>query len=133
MESSTAMNSQPWTLSPSTEMGPKLYQGSQNETRRTKLAAPKTHSLPFRALRRCRDFLTRLGGGRGMTAGLMAAPHLGQRAVPGDTSTRQREQAGRSATFLPCVTDASTQVTSRSASRHTPGDNQEIRSERAVR
>jgi hypothetical protein len=40
----------------------------------------------------------------------MAAPHLGQRAVPGDTSIKQREQAGKSATVLPGVTDASAQA-----------------------
>ena len=81
-----------------------LYQGSQNETRRTKVAGPKTKSLLFSSFSRCRDFLTRLGVGRGMTGGLMAAPHLGQRAVPGDTSIRQREQAGKSATLLPAET-----------------------------
>src|ERR1035441_6260631 len=113
IESVAAMNSQPWALSPSTEMGPMLYQGSQNETRRTKAAGPPTQFLPFRAFNRCRDFPTRLGVGRGMTGGLMAAPHLGQRAVPGDTSTRQREQAGKLATLLPAVTDASAQATSR--------------------
>jgi hypothetical protein len=71
-----------------------LYQGSQNETRRTKVAGPTTRSLWFRAFSRCRDLPTRLGVGRGMTGGLMAAPHLGQSAVPKGTSTRQREQAG---------------------------------------
>jgi hypothetical protein len=90
-----------------------LYQGSQNETRRTKLAGPMTQSLPFRAFSRFRDFLTRLGVCRGMTGGLMAAPHLGQSEVPGDTSTRQREQAGKLTTLLPAVTDASAQATSR--------------------
>jgi len=64
------------------------------------VAAPATRSLALRAFRRCRDFLTRRGVGRATTMGLMAAPHLGQRAVPGDTSTRQREQAGKSNTFL---------------------------------
>jgi hypothetical protein len=88
-------------------MGPMLYHGSQNETRRTKVAGPTIRSLPFSAFSRCRDFPTRLGGGRGMTAGLMAAPHLGQRAVPGGTSTRQREQAGKSSALLPVVADAS--------------------------
>src|ERR1700722_10576310 len=92
-----AMKSQPWTLSPSTEIGPKWYQGSQNETKRTKVAGPTTQSFSLRACSRCRDFPTRLGVGRAMTAGLMAAPHLGHSAVPGGTSTRQREQAGKSA------------------------------------
>src|ERR1700733_13004770 len=106
------MKSQPCTLSPSTERGPKLYQGSQNETRRTKVAEPTTKSLSFRAFSRCRDFPTRLGVGRGMTAGRMAAPHLGQSAVPGDTSTRQREQAGKSAISFLLSTDEEAQATS---------------------
>ena len=42
----------------------------------------------------------------------MAAPHLGQRGVPGDTSTKQRAHAGKSATFLPGITDASAQAIS---------------------
>ena len=84
-----------------------LYQGSQNETRRTKVAGPTTRSLRFRAFSRCRDFPTRFGVGRGMTGGLMAAPHLGHSAVPGGTSTRQREQAGnRSTSFLQSRTRA---------------------------
>ena len=107
------MNSQPWALSPSAEMGPKLYHGSQNDTRRTKVATPTIQSLPFRAFSRCRDLPTRLGIGRGITGGLMAAPHLGQSAVPGDTSTRHREQAGKSTILLPAVAVASAQVTSR--------------------
>src|ERR1700689_1247026 len=107
------MNSQPWAPSPSVEIGPKLYHGSQNEIKRTKVAGPTTQCLPLSALSRCRDFLTRLGGGRGTTGRLMAAPHLGQSAVPGDTSIRQREQAGKSATLLPAVTDVSAQATSR--------------------
>ena len=78
-----------------------LYQGSQNETKRTKVAAPTARSLRFRAFSRCRDFPTRLGVGRGTTSGLMAAPHLGHSAVPKGTSTRQREQAGnRPTSFL---------------------------------
>ena len=89
------MNSQPWAPSPPAEMGPKLYQGSQNETRRSRVAAPMTRSLWFKAFSRWRDFPTRLGVGRGKTGGLMAAPHLGQSAVPKGTSTRQREQAGK--------------------------------------
>src|SRR5580658_10400967 len=101
MEFSTAMNSQPWAASPSKEKGPKLYQGSQNEIRRTKVAGPKTRSLRSSAFSRCCDFPTRLGGGRCATSGLMAAPHFGQSAVPGGTSTRQREQAGnRPTSFL---------------------------------
>src|ERR1039458_879224 len=95
------MNSQPWALSPSAERGPMLNQGSHNETNRTKVAAPTTRSLAFTAFSRCRDFLTRRGVGRATTGGLMAAPHLGHRAVPGDTSTKQREQAGKSAILLP--------------------------------
>ena len=75
------------------------------------MAGPTTQCLPFSALSRCRDFLTRLGGGPGMTGRLMAAPHLGQSAVPGDTSIRQREQAGKSATLLPAITDVSAQAT----------------------
>ena len=94
------MNNQPWAASPSAEKGPTLYQGNQNEIRRTKLAGPTTQSLPFRAFSRWRDFRTRLGARCGTTVSLMAAPHLGQSAVPGGTSTRQREQAGKSATLL---------------------------------
>src|ERR1700722_14494313 len=104
------MNNQPWALSPAAEMGPKLYQGSQNEIRRTKVAGPTIRSLPFRAFSRWRDLPTRLGVGRGRTGRLMAAPHLGQSAVPGDTSTKQREQAGKSATLLPALADASAQA-----------------------
>ncbi len=77
------------------------YQGSQNETRRTMVAGPTTRSVWFRAFSRCRDFPKRLGVGRGMTAGLMAAPHFGQSAVPKGTSIRQREHAGnRPTSFL---------------------------------
>jgi hypothetical protein len=90
-----------------------LNQGSQSETRRTKVAGPTIQSLPFRVFSRCRDFLTRLGVGRDMTGGLMAAPHLGQNEVLGDTSIRQREHAGKSTTLLPAVTDVSAEVTSR--------------------
>src|ERR1700684_1199563 len=101
MEFSTALNNQPWALSPSKEKGPMLYQGSQNEIRRTKVAGPKTRSLRSRAFSRCCVFPTRLGGGRCRTSGLMAAPHFGHSAVPGGTSTRQREQAGnRPTSFL---------------------------------
>src|SRR5580700_3151649 len=101
MESRAAMNNHPWTPRPSAENGPRLYQGSQNDTSRTKVAGPTTRSLLFRAFTRWRDFPTRLGTGRNVTGGLMAAPHLGQSAVPGGTSTRQREQAGtRSNSFL---------------------------------
>ena len=78
-----------------------LNQGSQNEIRRTKVAGPTTRSRWFSAFSRCRDFPMRFGAGRGMTGGLMAAPHLGQSAVPTGTSTRQREQAGnRPTSFL---------------------------------
>jgi hypothetical protein len=41
---------------------------------------------------------------RGITSGLMAAPHCGQSAVPKGTSTRQREHAGNPF-LLPSVTD----------------------------
>lgn len=77
-----------------------LYQGSQKETRRAKVAGPATRSFAFSACRRCRDLPARLGAGRGLTDGLMAAPQLGQSAVPGNTSTRQREQAGTPARLL---------------------------------
>jgi hypothetical protein len=87
-----------------------LNQGNHNETNRTKVAGPTTRSLALRAFSRWRDLPTRRGVGRATTGGLMAAPHLGQRAVPGDTSTKQREHAGKSATFLPRVTDASAQA-----------------------
>ena len=76
------------------------------------MAGPTTQFFPVSASSRCLDFLTRFGGGRGTTSGLIATPHLGQRAVPGDTSTRQREQAGKSSTLLPAVMDASAQATS---------------------
>ena len=79
-----------------------LYQGNQNETKRTKVAAPTTRSLRFRAFSRCRDLPTRFGIGRTPTGGRMAAPHLGQSAVPGGTSTRQREQAGNRPTSFCC-------------------------------
>src|SRR5580658_10255265 len=106
------MNSQPWTLSPSAENGPMLYQGSQKEMRSAKVAGPATRSLEFRAFSRWRDLPTRLGAGRGMTRGLMAAPQLGHSAVPGNTSTRQREQAGIQPPS--CSQDAPDQATSRS-------------------
>ena len=41
-----------------------LYQGSQKETRRAKVAGPATRYLGFRAFRRCRDFPARLGAGQ---------------------------------------------------------------------
>ena len=99
------MNSQPWTLSPSAEKGPTLYQGSHKETRTAKVAGPAIRSLAFRAFRRCRDLLARFGAGRGMTYGVMAAPHLGQRwqspgtPQPGDGSKR-------ASNLLPAVKDA---------------------------
>jgi hypothetical protein len=78
-----------------------LYQGSQNETKRTKVAGPTTRSLEVRAFSRCRDFPTRFGVGFGITGRRMAAPHFGQSAVPKGTSTRQREHAGnRTTSFL---------------------------------
>ena len=97
----TAMNSQPCTLRPSTENGPMVYHGSQNETRRTTVAGPKIHSrrLRFRVPSRCRARRVGLGVGRGKTVGLMAAPQFGHSAVPGNTSTRQREQAGTLSTL----------------------------------
>src|SRR3984957_8898866 len=102
IESSTAMNNQPCTLSPSSENGPTLYHGSQNAARRIKVAGPKTRSCALRTLSRCRDLPTRLGLGRAMTGGRMAAPHLGHSAVPGDTSIRQREHAGNRPTSFCC-------------------------------
>jgi hypothetical protein len=82
-----------------------LYQGSQNETKRTKVATPTIRSLWVSSFRRCRDFRTGLGFGRAMTGGLIAAPHLGQTAVPKGTSIRQREHAGTLPTsFLPSRT-----------------------------
>ena len=94
MESTTAMNSQPWALSPSAEKGPRLYQGSQKETRRTKRRDRRPNLLRLKASTRWRDFRERFGAGRDTTSGLMAAPHLGHSAVPTGTSTRQREHAG---------------------------------------
>ena len=41
----------------------------------------------------------------------MAAPHLGQSAVPTGTSTRQREQAGNRPTSFLLITDAGAQAT----------------------
>jgi hypothetical protein len=88
------------------------YQGSQNETRRTKVAGPTIRSLPLRAFSRCRDLPTRLGFALRITGGLMAAPHSGHNAVPTDTSTKQREQAGKPSILHPAVADASEQLTS---------------------
>src|SRR5580704_15470995 len=98
MESITAMNSQPWALSPPAERGPRVYQGSKTEIRRTKEARPTTQSLRLKASTRWRDFRERFGAGRDTTSGLMAAPHLGHSAVPTGTSTRQREHAGNGPT-----------------------------------
>ena len=45
MQFNTAMNNQPWTPSPSAAKGPRLYQGSQSDTSRTRVAAPKIRSV----------------------------------------------------------------------------------------
>jgi hypothetical protein len=50
----------------------------------------------------------------------MAAPHMGQSAVPKGTSTRHREQAGNRPTFFPAVSDAGAQATEE-AVRLVPG------------
>src|SRR5579872_4773128 len=104
------MNSQPCRLRPLVEYvspaNETLYQGNQNETSITAVAGPKMSSLRLSTLTRRRILPTRLGFGLGMTVGRMAAPQFGQSAVPGNTSTRQREHAGNGHTSLRAVGDA---------------------------